>query len=44
MMKQYRSLDSTMETRDHFKNVANPKSLMSRGNLIKALLMIIAVL
>jgi hypothetical protein len=32
-LKQYAdSSDRTMETGDHFKNGASPKSLMSRGN------------
>jgi len=33
-MKQYKSLGSTMETRNHSKNGASPKSLMSRGKNI----------
>ena len=34
-MVQNSSLDSVMETRDHFKNGANSKSLMSRENFLK---------
>ena len=33
IMVEYRSLSSSMETRDHSKNGASPKSQMIRGNL-----------
>ena len=34
-MVQYSNFDRVMEARDHFKNGANLKSLMSRENLLK---------
>jgi hypothetical protein len=36
-MRQYAKQSSTMESGDHFKNGASPKSQMSRGNLINIL-------
>jgi len=42
-MKQNRHLNRVMETGDHFKNGASPKSQMSRGNVIQKLVLYVAV-
>ena len=34
-MVEYSNFDRVMEARDHFKNGASSKSLMSRGNIVR---------
>jgi len=36
-MLKYCRIDRAMEARDHSKNAANPKSLMSRKNVLKSI-------
>ena len=43
-MKLYEKSDSEMETRDHFKNGASPKSLMSRRNITQRTFLFFAAL